>query len=264
MTPNDRTKPGVCPRCSNARWLFDGLGTKQCPVCVPAVETTVSDGTGQQPAQPRLCCRKHESEDLNGSIFGRHFIVCPTCQDKRCAHADDCANSCTGQQPAQPDKSHVTYNADGSVSIDVRAAAQQYARNRHAREHPKDPVTNGVAQPAQPDSGGVMDDAALEATFRHIERWSELDLPVCANLRIHCKAMQSALIAAQRDRNAQYDRAQKVSQHSSRLWSEREALRDKLAAEQQRIAALERENADLRARLNHSERLQGRYPRDAV
>jgi uncharacterized small protein (DUF1192 family) len=46
--------------------------------------------------------------------------------------------------------------------------------------------------------------------------------------------------------------------------AELSGLQSSLTETRQRIAALESESADLRARLNHSERLQGRYPRDAV
>lgn len=105
MTPNDRTEPGVC-RPLEKRY--------RCPSCwqrfyfKPNLDYHMQrkHGAGQQPAQPRRCCRKHEAEDLNGRIFGRLFIVCPTCQDKRCPHADDCANACS-QQPAQPDSGEV-------------------------------------------------------------------------------------------------------------------------------------------------------------
>lgn len=90
----------------------------------------------------------------------------------------------------QPDKSHVTYNSDGSVSIDVKAAAQQYARNRRAREYPKDPVTNGVVQPAQPCSGEVK---------RYLGRITELEPSPVQHvvLASDYDRLQSALTAAQ-------------------------------------------------------------------
>lgn len=81
-------------------------------------------------------------------------------------------------------------------------------------------------QPAQPGSGEVKRYPSTHAAIYMQDTVLAADYD----------RLQSALAAAQRDRNAQYDRAQRVSQHNSRLWSEREALRDKLAAAQQRTA----------------------------
>lgn len=119
MTPNDRTEPGVCTRCR-------GNGENPHAIHAGEAHCQYCNGTGRRPAQPRRCCRKHEAEDLNGNIFGRTFIVCPTCQDKRCAHAEDCAKACTGQKPAQP------------------------ATDERGR-----PMTYWGGQPAQPESGEV-------------------------------------------------------------------------------------------------------------
>lgn len=44
----------------------------------------------------------------------------------------------------------------------------------------------------------IMDDAALVATFDHIERWSELKAPVCANLRLHCAALAARVAELER------------------------------------------------------------------
>lgn len=165
----------------------------------------------------------------------------------------------TGQRPAQPD-----YDPIAAVE-----AVDHYEASAKALD----------ALDAQPGSGEVMQvigykheitepDGQHSVMFSAApgNPWSKWVAEHRERCQYTCTPLvaASALTAAQRDRNAQYDRAQKVSEHNSRLWSEREALRGQLTAAQQRIAELERENADLRTRLNHSERLQGRYPRDAV
>lgn len=147
MTTNNRTEPGVCLECKGAG---GGASNELCESC---------DGTGQQPAQPldvsllpmgdphpidlvragcdpitgkpaqpRRCCRKHEAEDLNGRIFGRLFIVCPTCRDKRCPHADDCANACS-QQAAQPESGEVvraSLEEEATIESALRFSDSEY------------------------------------------------------------------------------------------------------------------------------------------
>lgn len=75
-----------------------------------------------------------------------------------------------------------------------------------------------------------MDDAALEATFRHIERWSELRLPVCANLRIHCKELQSALTAAQQRLSEQETLLAERNRQNAACWAECDGLRSRIYA----------------------------------
>lgn len=39
----------------------------------------------------------------NAEDYGRRMIVCPTCRNKRCPHASDHKNLCTGSnEPGQP------------------------------------------------------------------------------------------------------------------------------------------------------------------
>lgn len=173
--------------------------------------STMTPGTGQQPTQPRRCCRKHEAEDLNGRIFGRLFIVCPTCQDKRCPHADDCANACS-QQPAQP--------------LDVSWLPMGDAHPIELSKAGCDPVTG---QPAQPESGEVK-------RFEFVGRQMVEVAPstTCGGTPFVMAAdydrLQAALAEAQRER----DEARSLAFRNSLVKS----MQKQVEAAQQRIAAL--------------------------
>jgi len=141
----------------------------------------------------RRCCRKHEAEDLNGSIFGRSFIVCPTCGDKRCAHAEDCDNAC--QQPARTDcygaELPPIAESDGALYARVSQQPAQpgtLSEFVHAPEHVREQIGNDVARRvdarmAQPGSGEVLPDHELLDQFSAHPSW-ELSLdsdPPCGD-----------------------------------------------------------------------------------
>jgi hypothetical protein len=259
---DQQPQAGVCRPCRGSgklREFYRGFSSedRDCRAC---------NGTGQQPrreagvcpedhgphvwcakcmpnfAAARHCCRKHESEDLKGSIFGRYFIVCPNCGDKRCPRAENCANACTGQQPCacpNPDchdgmmRHPVSYAVTGQW-VDCPNCTGQ--RPAYPYQSPPE-VTTGAAvfgqQPAQPGSG-----EAVRPVRGRIFAGCGTYIGDATDLWYSAEAyrrLQSALTAAQKE-NADIDAAFGAFCELAREQQEYE--RAQLTAAQQRIAAL--------------------------
>lgn len=112
MTPNDRTEPGVCPRCGNTRLMpiGDGYSVNPCPNCTgqqTALVQRVPDGYAYR--YPDGYIRHNDGREVNGSKPTEvlPWFYSTTVADMVAELTTKLTAERTGQQPAQPGSGEV-------------------------------------------------------------------------------------------------------------------------------------------------------------